>query len=165
MSTKEGGSLSLQMQCLWPSALQQPLEMTTPSSSFLEHADCTSVFPFQEKESERLEQGHMVLHLYFKVLKRLCFLFGFSGWVPVQNRLPRSSQHPTQCPTQVSCSPQFCEFLCPKLRGALRIEGPGCSWEVSMTNSGKARRVLLTSTKLLCHRIVASGAKIPPWHK
>lgn len=98
MSTKEGGSLSLQMQCLWPSALQQPLEMTTPSSSFLEHADCTSVFPFQEKESERLEQGHMVLHLYFKVLKRLCFLFGFSGWVPVQNGCLGAASIPPNAP-------------------------------------------------------------------
>lgn len=45
------------------------------------------MFLFREKELERLEQGHVVLQLDFKVLKRFGFLklSSLYYWVPFQN--------------------------------------------------------------------------------
>lgn len=108
-----------------------------------------------------------MLQLDFKVLKWFCFLFGFLRPVQLGSILEwplGRSQHPTLHPLESPAVPNSVNSFGPNSMVLCVSEGPWCSREVSMTNTGKARRAFLTSTKLLCHRIVADGAKIPPWH-
>lgn len=108
-----------------------------------------------------------MLQLDFKVLEWFCFLFGFLGPVPLGSILEwplGSSQHPTLHPLESPVLPNSVHSFGPNSVVLCVSEGPWCSREVSMTNTGKARRAFLTATKPLCHGIVAEGAKIPPWH-
>ena len=97
---------------------------------------------FSEK-NQRIEQSHMMPQPDFKVLKWFIFFPGFLRPV-LLGSIPEPGSVNSFVPNSV--------VLCVS-------EGPWCSCEVSMTNSGNAGRVFLMSTKPLCHRIVARGAK------
>lgn len=97
-----------------------------------------------------------MLQVDCKVLKRFCFLLGFLrsrllGSIP--EGPPGGSQHPTLPPPSPVLPSSVSSFV-PNSMMLCEPEEPWCSCEVSMTNSGKARRAFLTSTKPLCHRIV-----------
>lgn len=131
----------------------------------LAYVGCSKILLFRAKELERLEQGHVALQLDFEVLKRFGFLRPVLPCSLPERRLRAASVPPWAPPRPPPALPSSVNSFVPSSLALSSVsEGPWCSCEVSMTNSGKARRAFLMSTKPLCHKIVASGAKIPPWH-
>ena len=116
---------------------------------------------FSEK-NQRIEESHMMPQPDFKVLKWLIFFPGFLrpvllGSIPEPPSDP--VPHPALLLPPAPLRPGSVNSFVPNSVVLCVSEGPWCSCEVSMTNSGNAGRVFLMSTKPLCHRIVARGAK------